>query len=151
VDEGDEGAAGEVMIDWSHHDPRFHKLLDFLARVPSMDLNDSPSHGIGSGIGENIWWVKFTLAIDHPLAWNVVQELGHVLNYVSLDVQLPTVFKPVSPPPYLNGEPREFLAWVVECPRGRMEPDDVAEWLEGRLPRPVDDEGEWRDSDDDDE
>ena len=90
--------------------------------------------------------MKFALAIDHPLAWNVVQELAHVLNYVSLDERLPTVFKPVSPPPYLNGGPREFLAWVIECPRGRMGPDDVAEWLEGRLPRPVDDEHEWRDS-----
>lgn len=26
-----------------------------------------------------------------------------------------------------------------------MKPDIVADWLEGRLPRPVDDEGAWSD------
>ena len=34
--------------------------------------------------GDGYWWVKFTIDIEHPLAWSVVQELGHVLNYVSL-------------------------------------------------------------------
>jgi hypothetical protein len=38
----------------------------------------------------------------------VVQELGHVLNYVSVTEPLPTVFKPVSPPPYMNGDRRSF-------------------------------------------
>ena len=46
------------------------------------------------------WWVKCAIDIDHEFAWNVVQELGHVLNYVSLDERLPTVFMPVSPPSY---------------------------------------------------
>jgi hypothetical protein len=51
--------------------------------------------------------VKFAIDIEHPLAWSVVQELGHVLNYVSLEERLPTVFMPVSPPPYMNGGPDE--------------------------------------------
>jgi hypothetical protein len=29
-----------------------------------------------------------------------------------------------------------------------MEPDRVAQWLEGRLPRPVDDPAQWQESDD---
>jgi len=37
-----------------------------------------------------------------------------VLNYLSLDERLSTVFMPVSPPPYLNGGV-EFLSWVIEC------------------------------------
>jgi hypothetical protein len=89
------------------------------------------------------WWVKFAINIEHRLAWNTVQELGHVLNYLSLDERLPTVLMPVSPPPYLNGGPREYLSWVIECPTHHMQPDKIAEWLEGRLPRPVNDEAAW--------
>jgi hypothetical protein len=36
---------------------------------------------------------------------------------------------------------------VIECPIDAMAPDVVAEWLEGRLPRPVDDPAQWRDDD----
>jgi hypothetical protein len=93
--------------------------------------------------------VKFAIDIDHPLAWHVVQELGHVLNYVSLEERLPTSFKPISPPPYMNGGPRDYLSWLIECPREAMSPDTVAKWLEGRLPRPVEDESGWLDQDED--
>jgi hypothetical protein len=94
-----------------------------------------------------MWWVKFAIDIDHELAWRVVQEFGHVLNYVSLDERLPTVFKPVSPPSYLNGGPRDFLAWVIECDSPEFLPYQCAEWLEGRLPRPVDDLATWKNED----
>lgn len=128
------------MTDWSHHDPSFHKLLAFMSRVPGMELNDTPCRGFGTGLADGLWWVKFSLAIDHPLAWNVVQEFASVLNCLSVTEPLPTTFKPVSPPPYLNGGPHEFLSWVIECPEDTMEPGTVADWLEGRLPRPVE---EW--------
>ena len=72
-----------------------------------------------------------------------MQEMGHVLNYVSVEERLPTVFKPVSPPPYMNGGPDEFLSWVIECPNIEFTPDICAEWLEGRLPRPVEKLSEW--------
>ena len=88
-----------------------------------------------------LWWVKFHIDIEHPLAWRVVQELGHVLNYISLEDRL-TVFMPVSPPPYMNGGPREFLSWVIEAKDASYASAKCAEWLEGRLPRPVDDESE---------
>ena len=138
------------MATTSPHHPRFHKLLDYLARVPSVEVNDTPSRGFGSGQDEALWWVKFSLDVDHPLAWNVVQELGHVLNLLSIEEPLPTLFKPVSPPPYLNGGPRDFLSWVIECPVEAMAPGTVAEWLEGRLPRPVEDEDQWADDDEED-
>lgn len=108
---------------------------------------------VGSGFAEQgQWWVKFSIDIDHPLAWNVVQELGHVLNYLSLEEKLPTVFMPVSPAPYVNGGPREFLSWVIECRDRNFSPADCAEWLEGRLPRPVEDPTQWnvRETDDED-
>ncbi|MFI4978920.1 MAG: hypothetical protein ACHQIO_01085 [Nevskiales bacterium] len=122
----------------------FQKLLAYLARVPAIE---GP---IGKGRFENgCWWVKFSLDISHSLAWNVVQEFGHVLNYGSISEQLPTVFKPVSPPPYMNGGPAEFLSWVIEAEAQDFTPDDAAEWLEGRLPRPVEDLATWENSDSD--
>jgi len=120
----------------------FTPLETFLHRVPA--IRDP----IGTGTdGQGMWWVKFAIDIDHELAWRVVQEFGHVLNYVSLDERLPTVFKPVSPPPYLNGGPHYFLSWVIECDSSDFAPQHCAEWLEGRLPRPVDDLAMWKNED----
>lgn len=123
------------------HHPKFTRLVDFLARIPAIEINDTPARGIGSGDGDAGWWVKFQIDIDHDLAWNVVQEVGHVLNYLSIEERLPTVFKPVSPPPYLNGGPEEYLSWVIEG--SDMPPGTVATWLEERLPKPVEDEAAW--------
>ncbi len=77
------------------------------------------------------------------LAWGVVQELAHVLNYLSVDERLPTVFMPVSPPPYLNGGPEEFLSWVIESKAPAVDVRWIAATLEGRLPRPVGDASRW--------
>lgn len=124
-------------------DRAFTKLLTYLERVPA--IVGSIGHGADDA---GLWWVKFTIDIRHPLAWHVVQELGHVLNYLSLSERLPTVFKPVSPPPYMNGGPDEFLSWVIECESPDLRPGTCAEWLEGRLPRPVDDLSQWATDDD---
>lgn len=119
-------------------DKAFHSLKKYLARVPAIEGT------IGSGfLDDGGWWVKFIIDLDHPLAWNVVQEFGHVLNYVSLNERLPTVFMPVSPPPALNGGPKDFLSWVIECSDKEFTPADCAEWLEGRLPQPVEDKSKW--------
>jgi hypothetical protein len=120
-------------------DPRaFQTLLDYLSKVPAI------TGTIGTGMFDNGgWWVKFQIDPNHPLAWNVVQEFGHVLNYLSLDERLPTTFMPVSPPPYLNGGPTDFLSWVIECKDGQFRPGTCMKWLEGRLPRPVDDTSQW--------
>ena len=111
----------------------FDNLRAYLARIPALDCR------IGSGVEDD------AIDIQHPLAWNVVQELSHVLNYLSLNERLPTVFMPVSPPPYMNGGPAEFLSWVIECKDKDFTPDDCATCLEGRLPRPVEDIEQWKD------
>lgn len=116
----------------------FTPLLRFLKRVPAIEI-------LSSGVFENgNWWVKLTIDIDHRLAWRVVQELGYVLNYVSIEERLPTVFMPVSPPPYMNGGPETFLSWVIESMSPSFSPKLASEWLRGRLPRPVDDLSKWR-------
>ena len=123
----------------------FTGLEAFLLRVPSI------VGPIGTGVfSDGRWWVKFAIDVDHAMAWRVVQEFGHVLNYVSLNERLPTVFMPVSPAPYMNGGPRTHLSWVIEAKTSDFSPSQCAEWLDGRLPRPVDDLGEW-DLDDDGE
>jgi len=120
---------------------KFDGLLAFLMRVPSMDL-PAGRRSIGRGYGEDgNWWVKFSLDAEHPLAWRVVQELGHVLNYLS-EERLPTSFMPVSPPPYLNGGV-EFLSWVIEAHDPTFSPGKCKEWLEGRLPSPVSNMKKW--------
>jgi hypothetical protein len=129
------------------HHPRFQTLIGYLCQIPSVEHNSTPSLGFGSGEEGDGWWVKFSIDVEHPLAWNVVQELGHVLNYLSLNERLPTVFKPVSPPPYLNRGPREYLSWVIECSDHDLAPGTIAKWLEGRLPRPVDDPAQWGERD----
>jgi len=116
----------------------FRSLEEYLARIPSIVAP------FGRGFNDDgRWWIKFGIDIDHPLAWQVVQELGHVLNYLSLDERLPTSFMPVSPPPYMNGGPRDYLSWVIECADKEFRPGTAAQWLEGRLPRPVDEPSNW--------
>ena len=116
----------------------FEKLIAFLKRVPGI------SEWIGKGRNQQgLWWVKFAINIDHPLAWYVVQGLGFVLNNVSFTERLPTVFMPVSPPPYLNEGPRECSSWVIESKDTDFSPDMCVEWLESRLPQPVDDPSAW--------
>lgn len=133
------------------HHPKFGKLIDFLLRIPALDSNDTPTRGIGSGEEtDGGWWVKFSIDIDHELGWRTVQELASVLNSLSLEEGLATVFKPVSPPPYLNGGPEDFLSWVIEG-APQLAPGTVASMLEDRLPQPVEDEEAWLDEGEDDD
>jgi hypothetical protein len=116
----------------------FNELEAFLSRIPGIHMP------IGKGqTEEGLWWIKFRLDIRNPLAWQVVQEFGHVINYLSLNEPLPTIFYPVSPPPYMNGGPDDYLSWVVESKHNSFSPTDLVKWLEGRLPRPVDDLTKW--------
>jgi len=117
---------------------QFQLLQTFLSNVPAIKGK------IGQGINEEgFWWVKFRIDVQHPLAWQVVQEIGHVVNYLSLDEKLPTTFYPVSPPPYMNGGPEDFLSWIIENTNKEFKPDTLKEWLEGRLPQPVNDVSAW--------
>jgi hypothetical protein len=125
-------------------------LAAFLARIPGIDPH------IGQGTIENDrqhgnWWVKFRIDAEHPLAWHVVQNLGHVLNYFSLNDRLPTVFKPVSGPPDLNPGPKEYLSWVIESTDAAFTPELCRSWLEDNLPAPVDDLSAWTAGEDEDE
>ncbi|MEM9928527.1 MAG: hypothetical protein AAF840_01785 [Bacteroidota bacterium] len=116
----------------------FKTLTTYLGKVPA--INDSISSGSGA---DGLWWVKFQIDIDSEYAWQVVQELGSVVNYLSVEERLPSIFYPVSPAPYLNGGPAEFLSWVIEATDKDFRPGTLQKWLEGRLPNPVDDLDQW--------
>ena len=117
----------------------FKTLNEYLGKVPAIQKP------IGFGVDESgLWWVKFKIDITNPLAWNVVQELGHVCNYLSIGERLPTLFYPVSPPSYLNGGPEDYLSWVIETKDSSFKPGSLMKWLEGRLPRPVEDLSQWQ-------
>lgn len=115
----------------------FTNILEFLHKVPAI------GESIGTGMENGLWWIKFHIDIKNKLAWNVVQEFGYVLNYLSIEERLPTLFKPVSPPPYLNGGPEHFLSWVIATEISDFSPDDALKWLKGRLPDPVDQIEQW--------
>lgn len=112
-------------------------LVEYLEKIPSVEVLSSEV------TPDAFWWVKLNIDISNKYAWNVVQELGFVLNSISILEPMPTVFKPVSPPPYLNGGPKDFLSWVIESTYNYIDPNWVKETLEGRLPNPVNDELEW--------
>jgi hypothetical protein len=119
----------------------FERLHQFFCKVPSVQEARIMANGAD---GEHAWWFKFSIDVEHPLAWQTVQELGHVLNYLSTNERLPTLFFPVSPPPYMNGEAKDFLSWIIQCNHPEFSPDVVCDWLEARLPNPVDDESQWK-------
>ncbi|WP_041258460.1 hypothetical protein [Fibrella aestuarina] len=116
----------------------FETLNQYLERVPAIEKPIA----FGSDDKE-FWWVKFSIDITHKLAWQAVQEIGFVCNYLSVSERLPTVFYPVSPPPYLNGGPKDYLSWVIETKDKDFKPGTLMKWLEGRLPQPVDDLTQW--------
>ena len=116
----------------------FHSLERFLRGVPAIKPIAKGKYADGN------WWFKFQIDIRHELAWRVVQELGCVLNYLSLFERLPAVFMPVSPAPYLNGGPRHYLCWIIESKDPAFKPGSCAKWLASRLPQPVEDVSAWR-------
>lgn len=117
----------------------FKTLIEYLEKVPSIIKPIS----FGSE-NDGMWWIKLQLDISHNLAWNVVQELGCVVNYISINERLPTVFYPVSPAPYMNGGPEDFLSWVIETKDPDFRPGTLTKWLNERLPNPVHDLEQWK-------
>jgi hypothetical protein len=116
----------------------FNSLLEFLRKIPAIQ------HSIASGFYEDKnWWIKLSLDIENSLAWHVVQELAHVLNYLSVNERLPASFYPVSAPPYLNGGPKNYLYWIIESKESDFSPDELKGWLKARLPNPVNSIEEW--------
>lgn len=112
-------------------------LEEYLADIPAVKI-------IESGIFEDgLWWIKINIDTTHSLAWNVVQELWHILNYLSIHERLPTLFMPVSPPPYMNWWPKDYLNWIIQSKDLTFTPNKCKEWLEWRLPRPVKDINQW--------
>jgi|SRR5580765_369726 len=109
----------------------FAPLLAYLRRIPAID---PIAHDGTDSNQEGAWLVKFRIDIGHPGAWKAVMDLGYAVNWISIADPLPTVFKPVSAPPDMNGnEPRELLWWLIQCWTPSFTPGDLAHALEVSL------------------
>lgn len=116
----------------------FTSLINYLSKIPGIDKSIQTGE-----YEENMWFVQFKIDTEHALAWHVIQEIGSVVNYLSIEERLPAVFYPISPAPYLNGGPNEYLQWIIETKNAAFKPEVLMQWLEGRLPQPVEDEDAW--------
>jgi hypothetical protein len=114
-------------------------LGNYLLRIPSII---DPISIVYTEAGN--WSANFKIDIYHPLAWQVIQELGYVLNALSPDEPLPVTFLPVSPPPYSDGGPSDQLGWVIQSKTPDFTPSKCADILWSRLPRPVEDMEQWK-------
>ncbi len=131
--------AGERSAEKPMH-PKFSTLVAYLNGIPGVRV-------LGQGDSDGIWWIKLRIDVYQPHAWNIVQELGWVLNELSISERLPTVFKPVSAPPYLNGGPADYLSWVIECHDIDCAPGSIMKCLEDRLPKPSNELTQWEELD----
>lgn len=119
-------------------------MRDLLERVPGV------AYLGGGGSVDRGWWASFDIDIEHPLAWQVVQQLSHVLNFVAREEDLPTILTPLAPTTI--GGPKTSLSWAIDVGPD-YPPAACAKQLEALLPAPVEDESEWlkRDAANDDE
>lgn len=113
---------------------RFKKLELLIAQLPAIG---SP---IASGVYETgFWWVKFSIDIQHDKSWEVIKMLAYTINYLSISERLSTVFFPVCPSSFSQENPEKNLTWIIESTSQDFVPDELAIWLENRLPNLGDD------------
>ena len=117
---------------------RFHKLTNLITEIPAV------CNPIKTGTYENgFWWVKFSVDINNPLAWNVVQVFAYAINYLSISERLSTVFYPIAQPPFNTENSKDCVEWIIESTSQDFLPNELSEWLEARLPDPANPE-EWK-------
>ncbi len=129
--------APEANLDPKYLQDGLKKIAAFLARLPAVQTVAT------SKKGEAFWWLKFGIDLRSKIAWSVVQELAHVVNYLSVSERLPTKFYPVSPPPYLNGGPEDFLSWIIEPTIPYVDTAVIHAYLQDRLPKEPEKEESW--------
>ncbi len=133
----DKSLAPEKNFDRDYIQSGLENIKTLLKKIPCVRFIAT------SKIGEPFWWLKFGIDINSKIAWAVIQELGHILNYISINDKLPVKFYPVSPPPYINGGPEEFLSWVVEPVIPFVDTNIIYDYLIGRLPENYDKDESW--------
>lgn len=135
----DNSVAVSMLADAKKRHAAVQSLARLLKKLPGVHRSIGTSEP-----GDAFWWTKFTIDIKHPLAWHVVQRLGYVLNYYSLEQKFECKFYPASPPPDLNGGPAEFLSWVIEAKLGCVDPLPIVKTLRAALPRTLSDSRAWK-------
>jgi hypothetical protein len=108
------------------------KLIEFLTPVPCLRNFDS------SGVDFRFWWVSFEIDTSSPIAWAVIRALGLYLNTFSVEMRLPTAFKPIP-----NEWPNKPFRWQIESTAPLLDPCEVVEWLADNLPTPLSANEAW--------
>lgn len=108
------------------------KLIAFLSQIPCLAKFES------SGVDFRYWWVSFELDITSPIAWPVIRNLALLLNTQSIEMMLPTVFKPIP-----SEWPNDPMRWEIASTAPRLDPADVERWLSDQLPQPISEASSW--------
>jgi hypothetical protein len=124
--------------------PRKEIVHDFSSLVRYVKAIPCVQEAEGYNEMADLWNFHLKLDITHEIAWHVVQYFAYVLNGLSLSVNLPTRFFPITPPVDLNGGPYDFLGWMIQCSDPQFSPDRCRDWLASRLPTPVGDITAWK-------
>jgi hypothetical protein len=108
------------------------QLVDFLRQVPSL------RNFRRSAVDFRSWWVSFEIDLSLPLAWKVIRALALNLNNHSANMWLATVFKPIP-----DKRPDQPTCWRIESTDPLLDPAEVVQWLEMKLPTPLNDVDAW--------
>jgi hypothetical protein len=111
-------------------------LARYLHSIPGVTI-------VGGGEDETGWWIGLNIDHRRKAAWNIVLELAHILNSFALNDPLPTVFRPVAPPPQGDNEDLAHLGWVIGCNNSRFRPEECATILRQWGPGPATEEKAW--------
>lgn len=112
----------------------FAPMQALLERIPGVAYL-----GSGGSVPDG-WWVSLDIDVEHPLAWQVVQQLSHVLNFLAREEDWPTILTPIAPTTI--GGPKTSLSWAIDVGPD-YPPAECARQLQAVLPDPVEDENEW--------
>lgn len=84
-----------------------------------------------SGVHHRHWWVQFKMDLKVEPAANIVRALAAFLN---TDALQSWGYKPFVFTPEFGADSSPTLAWQIETLVSMVNPSEVAEYLEGRLP-----------------
>jgi hypothetical protein len=74
----DKSLAPEKNFDKNYIHAGLGNIKTLLTKIPCVQFVST------SDFGAPFWWLNFGIDINSKIAWTVAQELGHILNYLSV-------------------------------------------------------------------
>ena len=117
----------------------FLEMIGLLSKAPAISYGDSTAT-IGPD-GE--WSITFSIDIDHPVGWRVVQKFADLLN----DPIESGGIAMFHPSPRDEFCPDGRMRWVIGGHTSRIAPKEFALMLYSGLPHPLHDVRVWQNPD----